>query len=235
MRRLGWWIEVTTLLIPGSTTLRNPCDSWLISWSGSWGRKPRGIFRAFIRNLPFATGRSRPLRSWSGPMPSAGRPGWPSCMWATCRGIPTMPRRARVAGNCLSIGEGSWSWRYARWAGDVPIAARPCRAWGCRRRAARKARLAPVWAVDRHSWVVVAGSRGTGRRSCHGRLVAVIKAALRIGAWRRLVARLLWEQDAGCSNHLAPTRDFKGIGRVRPIPFIFWITGLENISANHTE
>ena len=31
-----------------------------------------------------------------------------------------------------------------------------------------------------------------------------------VGAWRRLVARLLWEQDAGCSNHLAPTNRFQG-------------------------
>ena len=46
--------------------------------------------------------------------------------------------------------------------------------------------------------------------SCHGRAVAVRDSILSAGAWRRLVARLLWEQDAGCSNHLAPTNIFQG-------------------------
>jgi hypothetical protein len=33
----------------------------------------------------------------------------------------------------------------------------------------------------------------------------MLKSLLRIGAWRSLVARLLWEQEVGGSNPLAPT------------------------------
>ena len=58
---------------------------------------------------------------------------------------------------------------------------------------------------------------GVTRRSspCQAGRLAVIKSTLRFGAWRRLVARLLWEQDAGCSNHLAPTNFFKGLRPTR--------------------
>lgn len=34
--------------------------------------------------------------------------------------------------------------------------------------------------------------------------------AYRVGAWRSLVARLLWEQNVACSNHVAPTIANKG-------------------------
>ena len=37
----------------------------------------------------------------------------------------------------------------------------------------------------------------------------MVKSFARIGAWRSLVARLLWEQEVGGSNPLAPTNDFK--------------------------
>lgn len=43
----------------------------------------------------------------------------------------------------------------------------------------------------------------------------------RVGAWRSLVARLLWEQDVACSNHVAPTTFLKqGISK-SPIPCFF--------------
>ena len=47
------------------------------------------------------------------------------------------------------------------------------------------------------------------------RLGAFHRRHSRIGAWRSLVAHLLWEQDVGGSNPLAPTRIFKGQKRVR--------------------
>ncbi len=42
-----------------------------------------------------------------------------------------------------------------------------------------------------------------------------------IGAWRSLVARLLWEQEVGGSNPLAPTNDFKDLERVLAEPVLF--------------
>ena len=42
-----------------------------------------------------------------------------------------------------------------------------------------------------------------------------------IGAWRSLVARLLWEQEVGGSNPLAPTNDFKHLERVLVEPVSF--------------
>jgi hypothetical protein len=42
-----------------------------------------------------------------------------------------------------------------------------------------------------------------------------------IGAWRSLVARLLWEQEVGGSNPLAPTNDFKHLERVLGEPVLF--------------
>ena len=44
--------------------------------------------------------------------------------------------------------------------------------------------------------------------------ISVIKSLPRIGAWRSLVARLLWEQEVGGSNPLAPTNNFKHLERV---------------------
>ena len=42
-----------------------------------------------------------------------------------------------------------------------------------------------------------------------------------IGAWRSLVARLLWEQEVGGSNPLAPTNNFKHLERVLVEPVLF--------------
>ena len=36
----------------------------------------------------------------------------------------------------------------------------------------------------------------------------MVKSLSQIGAWRSLVARLLWEQEVGGSNPLAPTNIF---------------------------
>ena len=41
----------------------------------------------------------------------------------------------------------------------------------------------------------------------------VIFRSRRIGAWRSLVARLLWEQEAGGSNPSAPTNVFSKLQR----------------------
>jgi hypothetical protein len=44
-----------------------------------------------------------------------------------------------------------------------------------------------------------------------------------IGAWRSLAARLLWEQEVGGSNPLAPTNKIKHLGIVPECFFIdFW-------------
>jgi hypothetical protein len=37
---------------------------------------------------------------------------------------------------------------------------------------------------------------------------SMLKSLPQIGAWRSLVARLLWEQEVGGSNPLAPTNKF---------------------------
>ena len=44
-----------------------------------------------------------------------------------------------------------------------------------------------------------------------------------IGAWRSLVARLLWEQEVGCSNHPAPTNNFNHLKRVLVESVLFFI------------
>ena len=43
-----------------------------------------------------------------------------------------------------------------------------------------------------------------------------------IGAWRSLAARLLWEQEVGGSNPLAPTNDFSHLERIRVEPVLFY-------------
>jgi hypothetical protein len=43
----------------------------------------------------------------------------------------------------------------------------------------------------------------------------MLKSFLQIGAWRSLVARLLWEQEVGGSNPLAPTNKFNKKKQVR--------------------
>ena len=43
------------------------------------------------------------------------------------------------------------------------------------------------------------------------------------GAWRSLVARLLWEQEVGGSNPLAPTNKFKHLERVLVGPVLFFL------------
>jgi hypothetical protein len=37
---------------------------------------------------------------------------------------------------------------------------------------------------------------------------SMLRSLPQIGAWRSLVARLLWEQEVGGSNPLAPTNKF---------------------------
>jgi hypothetical protein len=44
-----------------------------------------------------------------------------------------------------------------------------------------------------------------------------------IGAWRSLVARLLWEQEVGGSNPLAPTNNFNNLERVLGEPVLFFL------------
>ena len=45
----------------------------------------------------------------------------------------------------------------------------------------------------------------------------------RIGAWRSLVARLLWEQEVGGSNPLAPTISYFIPDSYNPPIFYFFI------------
>jgi hypothetical protein len=40
---------------------------------------------------------------------------------------------------------------------------------------------------------------------------SMVKSLPQIGAWRSLVARLLWEQEVGGSNPLAPTNKIKNL------------------------
>jgi hypothetical protein len=40
---------------------------------------------------------------------------------------------------------------------------------------------------------------------------SMVRSLPQIGAWRSLVARLLWEQEVGGSNPLAPTNKIKNI------------------------
>ena len=43
----------------------------------------------------------------------------------------------------------------------------------------------------------------------------------RAGAWRSLVAHLLWEQRVACSNHAAPTNKISGLKASKRRPFSF--------------
>ena len=49
----------------------------------------------------------------------------------------------------------------------------------------------------------------------------MLRSLPQIGAWRSLVARLLWEQEVGGSNPLAPTNSFKHLERVLAEPVLF--------------
>jgi hypothetical protein len=50
----------------------------------------------------------------------------------------------------------------------------------------------------------------------------MLKSLPQIGAWRSLEARLLWEQEVGGSNPLAPTNDFDYLERVAVEPVLFF-------------
>jgi hypothetical protein len=49
----------------------------------------------------------------------------------------------------------------------------------------------------------------------------VLKSLRQIGAWRSLVARLLWEQEVPSSNLGAPTNNSKHLERVLVEPVLF--------------
>ena len=51
----------------------------------------------------------------------------------------------------------------------------------------------------------------------------MVKNSSQIGAWRSLVARLLWEQEVGGSNPLAPTNNFKHLERVLAESVLFFV------------
>jgi hypothetical protein len=51
---------------------------------------------------------------------------------------------------------------------------------------------------------------------------SMLRSLPQIGAWRSLVARLLWEQEVGGSNPLAPTNNFKHLERVLMEPVLFF-------------
>ena len=50
----------------------------------------------------------------------------------------------------------------------------------------------------------------------------MLKSLPQIGAWRSLVARLLWEQEVPSSNLGAPTNNFKHLERVLVEPVLFY-------------
>ena len=49
-----------------------------------------------------------------------------------------------------------------------------------------------------------------GETANYGRLLRLRQLTQRVGAWRSLVARLLWEQEAPGSNPGAPTNYYAG-------------------------
>ncbi len=51
----------------------------------------------------------------------------------------------------------------------------------------------------------------------------MLKSLPQIGAWRSLVARLLWEQEVPSSNLGAPTNNFKHLERVLVEPVLFFM------------
>ena len=60
----------------------------------------------------------------------------------------------------------------------------------------------------------------------------MLKSLPQIGAWRSLVARLLWEQEVGGSNPLAPTNDIKHLG-ITPGCFSFVFRALYSLDSPH--
>ena len=68
-----------------------------------------------------------------------------------------------------------------------------------------------------------------GNANC-GNLLKLLQLTQRVGAWRSLVARLLWEQEAPGSNPGAPTNKFRGRSQPAVGPFSLVCKQCANIS-----
>ena len=131
IQRLGIWLEVTTLVIPGL----NDSDEEL-RWVASYLLNELGpdvpwhVSRFYPQYQMSESRRRRPPR-WHAPGRSAGRSGCATSTWATCpatnRRAPSVRAAARWSSSAPATTCGFVRCETAR----APGAARPSRAWRC--------------------------------------------------------------------------------------------------------